>query len=804
MNDKLTLQAQSVSIIESSPNAIITETPDGIIMSWNPAAEKIYGYTAKEAIGQKIAMLLPPDRLDEHLRIISRIERGERIEQQETVRVRKDGGFIYISATISPLKDSAGKIIGVSEIARDITHVKEIDIDPRSAIYLQAVGELALVSIADQRGIITLANQRFCEVSGYSIEELIGRDHRILNSRVHPKAFWVDMWQTVANGASWHREVCNQRKNGELYWVDSTIVPLKNKLGKIDGYLSVRVDITQRKRQEEMLRERLKETVCLYEIRRNMLPTTTLDCICQQIITELTRAMQFPELTVIKIEVNDKLYVSTNYVNDLAHGIQSEIKINGDNTSSGKLQVFYLQSEPFLLPEEQDLIDIITEDFGKWLGRVRAEQRVSHMATHDMLTGLPNRNLLQDRIAQALARDRRNREQTAVMFIDLDHFKVINDSLGHDIGDLLLKEIAVRLLACVRSEDTVSRQGGDEFIVVLDNISGAADASIVAQKILNVLMLPYFIQEEELHIGASIGIAVFPDDGDRVDTLLRNSDIAMYHAKEAGRNNYQFFASEMNRQAIERYSLGVDLRHALERDELRLYYQPVFSMPTGRMEGIEVLLRWQHPELGLISPQKFITLAEETGLIVPIGEWVLKTTCLQIKTWLKQGYEVPRMAINLSIRQFRHKALLSDISRVLGESGINPNCLSFEITESMLAQNVDEAARILTQLNEMGLEIALDDFGTGYSSLSYLKRFPITTLKIDRSFVRDIATDPNDAAIIAAIIAMAGSLNMRVVAEGIETEEQLDFLKKQGCRHYQGFYFSKPIPASEIVARLQQ
>lgn len=800
---ELTIQAQLAAIVKSSKDAIITKTLDGIITSWNSSAERIFGYSAQEAIGKSMTMLIPLDHINEESQLLIRIGCGEEIDHFETVRIGKNGKPIFISATLSPLKDDTGKIIGVSEIARDITHFKEIEVDPRSAIYLQAIGELALVSITDRRGNITLANQRFREVSGYSLEELIGRNHRILNSGAHPKAFWVEMWATVANGVSWHREVCNRSKNSELYWVDSTIVPLKNKLGEIDGYLSVRVDITKRKHQEAMLRERLKETVCLYEIRRNMLPTATIDCICQQIITELTRAMQFPEITVVKIEINDKQYVSNNYIKDLPNCLHSEITINGDNFSSGILKVFYLQDGHFLLPEEQDLIELITEDLGKWLGRIRAEQRVNHLATHDALTGLPNRNLLQDRITQTLARDHRNHEQAAVLFIDLDHFKVINDSLGHDIGDLLLKEVAARLLSCVRSEDTVARQGGDEFIIVLENVTNAADASIGAQKILDALIQPYIISEEKLHIGASIGIAIFPDDGNNVETLLRNSDIAMYHAKEAGRNGYQFFTPEMNQLVAERYTLGADLRHALERNELRLYFQPVIGMPNREMASMEALLRWQHPELGLVPPLKFISLAEETGLIVPIGEWVLRTVCLQIKEWQAQGYEVPRVAVNLSVRQFRHKTLVSDISRILDETEVEAHCLSLEITESMLAQNVDEATRILNQLSALGLEIAMDDFGTGYSSLSYLKRFPITTLKIDRSFVRDIATDPNDAAIIAAIIAMAGSLNMRVVAEGIETEEQLAFLTKQGCSRYQGYYFSKPLLASGIASRLQ-
>jgi diguanylate cyclase (GGDEF)-like protein/PAS domain S-box-containing protein len=434
--------------------------------------------------------------------------------------------------------------------------------------------------------------------------------------------------------------------------------------------------------------------------------------------------------------------------------------------------------------------------------RKQSEQRIMEMATHDVLTGLPNRNLLRDRIAQALTRDRRSQKQAAVLFIDLDHFKIINDSLGHDMGDLLLQDVAARLSAIVRSEDTVARRGGDEFIVLLPNMASARDAEVVAQKILDGLIQPFLINSKELHIGGSIGITLFPSDGEDVETLLKNSDIAMYHAKENGRNNYQFFAPEMNRRATERHTLGIDLRHALERNELLLHFQPIVDMPGGKLTSIEVLLRWQHPQLGLISPTRFIPVAEENGLIVPIGEWVLQQSCLQRMAWRDQGYDVPKLAINLSIRQFRHKTLVADIARILAETGMEGGRLTLEITESMLVENVEETIKTLQQLSALGLEISIDDFGTGYSSLSYLKHYPINTLKIDRSFVRDIATDPNDAAIIAAIIVMARNLKMQVIAEGVETEEQLTFLAQQGCNRFQGFYFSKPLPAAEIENKL--
>lgn len=662
--------------------------------------------------------------------------------------------------------------------------------------YINAIGKIALIAFIDRHGNIIQVNDKLCEISGYSEEELIDQDHRLLSSQVHPESFFVDMWATIAKGEIWHQEICNRNKAGTLYWVDSAIIPIASTPGKTDCYLSISVDITAHKQKDCGLSERLKESNCLQIIRNYMGQDLSTEKICQSILESLILALHSPEMAVAMIELGNKRITTAGYHANPRNEINAKIMSNGE--VCGLLKVSYLQDLAFTFPYEQNLIDTIAHDLGRWYERKEAEQRIIQMATHDALTGLPNRHLLQDRIEQALVHDTRHQRQMAVLFIDLDHFKTINDSLGHDIGDLLLKAVAKRLSACVRNEDTVARQGGDEFIVVLNSIAESLDAAKVAQKILDSMIQPYHIHENELHIGGSIGIAVFPDDGTSAEALLKNSDVAMYYAKENGRNNYQFFTDELNKSAHERHTLGLDLRHALERDELVLYYQPVMDMPDHQLYSVEALLRWRHPEHKLISPDKFISLAEETGLIIPIGEWVLKTVCVQIKAWQNQGYTVPRVAINLSGRQFRDKDLTKNISRILSETGVEAKYITLEITESMLIDNIEKVVETLKCLSDMGIHISIDDFGTGYSSLSYLKRFPIHTLKIDRTFVRDIVTDKNDHTIVAAIIAMAHSLEMDVIAEGIETEEQLNLLIAQKCNHYQGYYFSRPVPVSEI------
>ncbi|HTB67296.1 MAG TPA: EAL domain-containing protein [Steroidobacteraceae bacterium] len=429
-------------------------------------------------------------------------------------------------------------------------------------------------------------------------------------------------------------------------------------------------------------------------------------------------------------------------------------------------------------------------------------QEIAHTAEHDSLTGLPNRLLLNDRIRQAIAAAKRHAKQVAVLFLDVDGFKHINDSLGHPIGDQVLQSIAQRLLGCARSVDTVSRQGGDEFVVLLSELTHPRAASIMAARMLSAVAEPHVVGKHELHVTASVGVSVFPDDGQNAETLIKNADTAMYQAKESGRRRYQFFKPSMNARAVERQSIEESLRRALERQEFELHYQPKINIRTGAITGAEALIRWTHPTRGRVPPTDFIPIAEDCGLIVPIGNWVLRQACRQARDWKDAGLPATAMAVNVSAMEFQNEGFLQGLSQILRESAWDPGLLELEVTESVLMKHVEATIEVLRAVRESGIQVALDDFGTGYSSLSYLRRFPIDSLKIDRAFVQQIAGGPDAAAIVTAVISMAQSLKLRVVAEGVETLQELQFLQARQCDEVQGYYFSRPLPAEQFAGLL--
>lgn len=433
-----------------------------------------------------------------------------------------------------------------------------------------------------------------------------------------------------------------------------------------------------------------------------------------------------------------------------------------------------------------------------------AALRMAYLAQHDSLTDLPNRILFNDRLAEAMALAGRYQRQLAVLFLDVDRFKHVNDSLGHDIGDRLLQSIAQRLLGCVRASDTVSRQGGDEFVILLPELTQAQDATVCADKILETLRTPHRIDQYDVQVTASIGIVTYPDDGMDCETLMKHADFAMYHAKDSGRDNCQFFKWDLNLRAVKRQWLEDSMRHALERHEFAVHYQPKVNLENGEIVGVEALIRWLHPELGLVSPAEFIPIAEECGLMIPIGRWVLGQACHQAQAWQEIGLAPIRIAVNISPVELRARDFLPGLGVILAETGLDPHLLELELTETFMVQDSAAMLAVLQDVKRLGIKLALDDFGTGYSSLNHLKRFPIDTLKIDRSFVRTVTTNADDASIVCAVISMGKNLHMRVVAEGVETREQLAFLQDRECPFGQGYYFSQPLSGAACTRLLRR
>lgn len=482
---------------------------------------------------------------------------------------------------------------------------------------------------------------------------------------------------------------------------------------------------------------------------------------------------------------------------------QPIVILSGNNNSDLAIEAVQFGAQDYLVKGQGDG-NLLTRSLRYAIERKRAEERLAYLAQYDPLTGLPNRALFQDRMMAAMRHAERNKSIVVLMFLDLDHFKDINDTLGHNAGDELLKDVSKRLHSCVRDEDTIARLGGDEFTVILQDISHREDAASIAKKILDVLSNPFTLSGEKVFVTTSIGIAGYPTCGDSAESVIRNADTALYRAKREGRNNYRFFEAEMNIEVSERMTMINDLRHAVQKKEFVLYYQPLIAAASDEVIGMEALLRWQHPERGLLPAKDFVPLLEETGLIIPVGEWVLKEVCMQNRLWQRAGYPPLCMSVNLSVQQFLKCDLVSIVASALENTQLDPKLLQLEITESILMDHSSGTLEALQCLHKLGVRLAIDDFGTGYSSLSYLKKYPFDILKFDRSFVEEMDTSENGAAIVAAVIDLGHSINMSVIAEGVETEHQLGLLHDRGCDQFQGYLFARPMSVHTSLQWLRQ
>jgi diguanylate cyclase (GGDEF)-like protein/PAS domain S-box-containing protein len=708
---------------------------------------------------------------------------------------RLDGGR-WLLASDDPTVDDGWACVRV-----DITESKQAEQELRK---LERAMEQspASVMITDTKGTIEYVNPRFEQISGYSAEEIIGQNPRILKSGDKTREEYMGLWETLTSGKEWKGYFHNRRKDGTIYWEAASISPLRGDDGIITHYIAVKEDITARKRAEDQLR--MNATV--FDTATEGILVTDANNTIKTINPAFTRITGYEPEDVIGL--NPKVLASGRHDEAFYRQMWNQVETRGfwsgeiwNRRKDGSVYPEWL-SIVVIPDEEKEGVNEYVAVFSDISQRKQDEEEIRRQANYDALTGLPNRSLFFDRLSQATQSSRRESSMLAILFVDLDRFKSVNDTFGHVMGDEILQEVGERLCTCVRGSDTVARLGGDEFVLLLHDLAEVNDAALVAEKIVEQMSLPFCIENaREVFLGASVGITVCPVDTDDPEIMMRNADMAMYRAKDAGRNRYQFFTVGMQEQVQERVELEQDLRLAVERNELQLYYQPIIASKTGQMSSVEALLRWIHPRIGIVSPETFIPLAEESGLIISIGDWVLREACRQLRVWRDSGINIG-MSINVSSRQRSKELNPWVLSSILKEYDIRSEWLTLEITEGLLMDDSKEVIGWLNGFKELGVSLSIDDFGTGYSSLSYLKRFPVDVLKIDRSFVHDLPDNQEDASLVDAILAMGHSLGLKVVAEGVETQEQHHFLRERGCGYLQGYYFGRPMPAQQLEAWL--
>ena len=664
------------------------------------------------------------------------------------------------------------------------------------------------IVVMDRNGKVEYCNTSFTAMTGYTLQEIGGGHPSAWNPTEEIRAVYQQLLASQASNDSWAKDCESRRKDGSRYWERQVVFTLRDVVGHHTHLVVVKQDISARKDESDAYERRrhLQEQALVSSSNGIMITRSDADdhsivyvnpaferitgYMAEEVIGREGRFLvrddlAQPALEVIRSALRDKREGTATLRNYRKDGtlFWNELHIAPVRDLTGESTTHFVS-----------VINDVSE-------RVQYQQALEYQANHDSLTGLANRNLLNDRIEQAIAWARRNNNVIGVMLLDLDHFKRINDASGHTAGDAMLKEVAARLRHCVRDTDTVARLGGDEFVIILTDLPQPDDVGHIAAKVQSALARPMEIVGRDVEVTASIGVALYPRDGDHGEVLLRYADIAMYRVKEHGRNSVRCFVPEMGSSAISRLDMEAAMRRGLERGEFLLHYQPKIELASGRVVGAEALVRWQHPQIGLIHPIEFIRLAEETGLIVPLGEWVLEEACRQQARWREQGLGALKLAVNMSARQFRLDDLSDRVAAIVQRTGVDPQQIVLELTESMVMQDVDTTRMSLVALKNLGLSLSLDDFGTGYSSLSYLRRFPIDELKIDRSFINDIHSNEDDAAIASAIVAMAHSLGLAVVAEGVECQEQADLLQRMGCSQVQGYLYARPMPAHAFLER---
>ena len=791
------------TIVTQVPGAVFRVRPGGPIDFVSDAIEDICGYPAttlmRSSSNQWSDIVCPEDRRAHARTVKAALENG-RPYQFEYRIIDATGTERWVAEDGQPQKDPAGGPDWIDGILSDISERKHNEMRIEGLLAEQSAildNVMFGVMFVRARRVVSV-NRRCEELFGYTNSELVGQSTMMLfaNEEAYEVAGKVQ-YPALALDQNFSEERQYRRRDGTLFWCLVSGRAL-DPLHPSEGSIWVYADVTERRQAEEKLR--LSATV-LEHIADGVM-VIGLDGRIVAINPAFTQITGFTEMealgqdsTLTRSSRHDAAFYTAMWTELAASGFW-----RGEIWNKRKNGVLYL--EWLTISAVRDNSGAITHYVGVFsdITKVKESQdKLDHMAHHDPLTALPNRLLFQDRLQHALQRAARNHEQLAILFIDLDRFKNVNDTLGHHVGDELLKQVAGALSGRLRDGDTLARLGGDEFIVLLENVDGQFGAGHVAEKLMAMFEQPFMVSDYELFVTGSVGISLYPHDAEDLNMLIRNADVAMYQAKARGRNGYQFYAPSMTGEGVERLRLEAMLRRSIDKNEIYLNFQPQVEIDTGRLIGVEALVRWDNPELGTVPPVRFIPLAEDTGFINQLGKWVLYESCRQMVRWQEAGLYVPKIAVNLSVKQFERGSIVNMVAEILKETGLEPQRLQLEVTESVI-MNTGDALVFINDLHSIGVGLAIDDFGTGYSSLAYLKQLPVQTLKIDRSFIKDISTDVNDEAIAIAIIQLGKSLNLSVIAEGVETEEQAAFLLRHGCNLAQGYFYSKPILPAQLLS----